>query len=302
MTSDGITLSPLDNARISNTGEMVMKTTWLLAALALTGCSGGGGGGGSDMSTSSLTPTSPAAAAAMTLQGGGTITVNSGNVVTLQSPGAGQRSFAAQDGPAPTDPRSFGGTVLFQQSPGQLPTATIELMSEAAGLSASEFGAWKAYDGAGNLTSENFFAAGQATPATSLPARGSGVSAVYNGSYVANLAHATSLAGTPVAAGPFSGGLTLNANFDTQAVDASFTGLLANIGHPTGGFPASGRMDGSGGYALSGNNFSVPANIRVNMTGQFYGSAAGQAPPETAGLMSGNVGTSPFTGSFGAHR
>ena len=64
---------------------------------------------------------------------------------------------------------------------------------------------------AGQLTGTSFYAGGQPTPPALLPPQGSGITASYNGSYIANLQSPASYAGATIPAGPFSGSAQITA-------------------------------------------------------------------------------------------
>lgn len=291
------------------------RSLCLFGVLALAAC-GGGGGPDTGARSSGATGTAPAHAApssqsassptVLALQGGGTLTLNSDNTAIFQPAGSGNIDVAPLNGPAPPNPQSYGGTVLYQQTPGQLPTASIELMGKATGLSASEFGAWKSYDGAGNVTATNFFAAGQMTPSSQIPMPGSGITATYNGRYVGTETV------TGQAAMPINGGAQIVANFGSGAIRANFSGGPFDM---ISGHVPSTMTPGANTYTVQGNTFSLFQFGQYTINGAFHGTPApGGAPPETAGTFNGSLGrpgvvatgpTAPinatFNGSFGAH-
>ena len=279
------------------------RSAFIFVALSVAACSSGGGSSGGAAATSVDSPPSlraQAAAPVFTLQNGGSITMNGDGSVTVAT-GAG-RSFAVAPTAAP--PVFAGGTVLAHQS-GPAPDFVIETMGKSAGLSTSDFGVWNTFDAAGNPTGASFYAGGQATPPALLPPPGSQVSATYNGSYVANLQSNAVYAGAPVAAGPFGGSAQINVDFGAGSVQAKLGGLLADTASA-----GSSLNRGAGTYTVNGGTFSPFAAAAYTLNGAFYGTpAAGQAPAETAGTISGTVGlagpttaAAAFTGSFGAHR
>ena len=287
------------------------KHLWLLAVLCVTACGGGGGGSSSGTaSTATASPSSQTSAGltgqVLTLQDGGTLTLNSDGTGIFRPATAAGFSFAPLNGPAPSDPQSFGGAVLYAQAPGALPTASIELMGKATGLSASEFGAWKTFDGNGNVTATNFFAGGQPTLAGAIPLPGSGVTGTYNGRYVGT----ENITGQGISA--ISGNSQIVANFSTGALSANFTGGPFDI--ISGHIPAT-MAPGANTYTIQGNTFSAFQAGNYTINGGFFGTpGAGQAPPETAGTFSGSLGrpgavpvapgapiNGTFSGSFGAH-
>jgi hypothetical protein len=298
----------------------MVKVICLLAVLSVAACSGGGSSSGSTAAPSSSSSAPPQSASpsnqpggqsasgatqVLTLQDGGTLTLN-GDGSGVFRPVSGGFSFAPLNGPAPSDTQSFGGTKLYAQGTGGSPTASIELMSSAAGLSASEFGAWKSYDGNGNVTATNFFAGGRPTPVSAIPLPGSGITGTYNGSYVGT-ENITGQAITPI-----SGSSQIIANFSTGAVTANFSGGPFDI--ITGHVPTT-MTPGANTYTAQGNTFSAFQAGNYTIKGGFYGTpATGQAPPETVGTFSGSLGrpgavvvapgapiNATFSGSFGAH-
>jgi hypothetical protein len=268
--------------------------------LGLGACSAGGGGTGS-AGAAAVDPQTKAASVSpfvYNLQGGGSITRNPDGTATVTT-GAG--TFVVS---AAAIPSTFGGAMMAHQS-GTTPDFTLETMDQMAGLSASTFGVWNTVDAAGTPTATRFFAGGQATAPALLPPQGSNVTATYNGSYIANLQSPASYAGATIPAGPFGGSAQINVDFGAGAVQAKLGGRLADT------FPTTSSLNRStGSYSAAGGTFSPYAAATYSLNGAFYGTpAAGQAPPETAGTLSGTIGpTTPtqaaaiFTGSFGAHR
>lgn len=279
------------------------RSAILVFALSLAACSSGGGGSSGGQAAASADPTrsssASAAAQVFALQNGGSITFNTDGTATVVT-GTGT-SFAASPTAAlpPDGAPTFGGTRLAHQN-GATPDFVIETMGKSAGLSASDFGVWNSFDGAGNLAATNFYAGGQATPPALLPPPGSGVSATYNGSYIADLQSSAIYAGATVPAGPFQGSAQITVDFNAGAVQAKLGGLLAGTASTQSSIDR-----GAGTYTVNGGTFSQFAPAVYTLGGTFYGtSAAGQAPPETAGRISGTIGlpAAIFTGSFGAHR
>jgi hypothetical protein len=284
------------------------RSALLVFALSVAACSSGGGSSGGDAAAavdpSHASSAAPAAAQVFVLQNGGSLTLNADGTATVAT-GTGD-SFAVSPtaAPPPADAPTFGGARLAHQTAAG-PDFVIERMGNSAGLSTSDFGVWNSFDGAGNLATTNFYAGGEATPPALLPPQGSGVSATYNGSYIANLQSSAIYAGAPIAAGPFQGSAQITVDFGAGAVQASLGGLLADT------FSTSSSIDrGAGTYTLNGGTFSPFAAASYTLGGAFYGTPqAGQAPPETAGTIAGTIGhgtpTAPaaiFTGSFGARR
>jgi hypothetical protein len=244
----------------------------------------------------------------------GTFTENADGTVTLVPEAiSGHFLFGPLDGPQPPNFQSFGGgTVLFQQTPDKerrgergerrqerrereenFPTATIELLAATKGFSASEFGAWRTFDGDGNPTSTTFFAAGKDI---GIPGSGSGVAATYNGGYIVVVHHNTTNGGRQVAAGTYSGSMTMAADFDAQRLRATFGGFLTGTTTPV--FP--GQSPFVGNHFDFGNTTGSRFDQRVfGVQGAFYGS--GSVPPEAVGEIRGTVGSSAFTGVFWTH-
>jgi hypothetical protein len=228
------------------------------------------------------------------LQGGGSITIHPDGTLTLRAPdlngGAATKLHPDQVATAP----SFAGGSNFGSA-----AAVLERMGPAAGLSVSDFGLWNARSPSG-LGPPHFFAGGRATPSNQLPRQGAGITATYNGLYIANLEGSANFEGRQLSPGPFNGNVSITANFDTQKLNAAFTGLLQPMVSVTSSYnPANGT------YQIGGSTLSNFAAGTMTMQGQFVGkSSPTQAPPETAGLMSGNLGApgAAFAGSFGAHR
>jgi len=266
----------------------------LAAAAALTAC--GGGSGGSSGASSGLASTGasgPAPGASFALSDGGTLTLNDDGTATLTDGGTAAVLHPATAGDPATSPAFAGGIAMAA------PTVVLERMGPANGLSASDFGVWNTMQG-GALGPANFYAGGVPTAPGLLPPQAMGITATYSGSYIANLSAATIYEGNPIAAGPFSGRLQINANFDTRALSASFGGLLsAQISMGSTYDPATGA------YVIGGNTASNFAFGTFTMNGRFYGAPlSGQAPPETVGTISGSLGSAAgtYTGSYGAHR
>jgi hypothetical protein len=275
-----------------------MRFPVFATVLALAAC-GGGSGSSSSGTSSGGSPTFQAlnAGTVFSLTDGGTLTLqnggsaifadpslNGGNPVTLTPAGSGDPS---------TSPNFAGGTTLVGTN------AVLERLGGATGLSQSDFGVWNTRSG-NVVGGPNFFAAGQATAVNLIPPQGAGVSAIYNGTYIANLSGNTIFKGMPLAAGPFSGSVQINANFDTQQMRATFGGLLnpqISIG--------STFTPSSNAYTIGGNTASNFAFGTFTLNGKFYGAPSqGGAPPETAGLINGTLGgpATAYNGSFGAHR
>ncbi len=269
------------------------RWTALAATAALAACGGGGGSSGASSGVVSTGITGPAPGANFTLSDGGTLTMNDDGTATLIDGGTAAVLHPATTGDPATAPAFAGGTMMAA------PSVVLERMGPATGLSASDFGVWNIVQG-GALGPANFYAGGQPTASGLLPPQGMGITATYNGSYIANLAAATIYEGNPIAAGPFSGSVQISANFDTRALSASFGGLLAaQISMGSTYDPVTGA------YVIGGNTASNFAFGTFTMNGRFYGAPlAGQAPPETVGTISGTLGsaTGTYTGSFGAHR
>jgi hypothetical protein len=272
------------------------RWTVLAATAALAAC--GGGSGGSSGASSGLVSTgatAPVPAASFALSDGGTLTMNGDGTATLTDAGVNSDAptvlHPAVAGDPSTSPAFAGGTAMAA------PSVVLERMGPATGLSASDFGVWNAVQG-GALGPANFYAGGQPTAPGLLPPQGAGISATYNGAYIANLSGSTIYEGNPVAAGPFSGSVQISANFDTQTLTTTFGGLLSNELSMGSTYNAA-----TGAYTIGGNSASNFALETFTMSGQFYGTSASHgAPPETAGTLSGVVGSSPYTGSYGAHR
>jgi hypothetical protein len=273
------------------------RWTALAATAALAACGGSGGSSGASSGIVSTGITGPAPGANFALSDGGTLTMNADGTATLTDAGVNGDAPTVLHPAAPGDPATApafaGGTALAA------PSVVLERMGPAAGLSASDFGVWNIVQG-GALGPANFYAGGQPTASGLLPPQGMGITATYNGSYIANLAAATIYEGNPIAAGPFSGSVQISANFDNRALSASFGGLLAaQISMGSTYDPVTGA------YVIGGNTASNFAFGTFTMNGRFYGAPlSGQAPPETVGTISGTLGsaTGTYTGSFGAHR
>ena len=278
----------------------------LLLPFSLAACGGGSSTAGPApaLAVAGASAVAEPAAQVLALQGGGTLTIAADGSGVLQPGGGGSYAFAPLTGAAPANLHYAGGTVLAQQGAGQAPDFALETMAGTAGLSASDFGVWSTY-AMGSPTATQFYAGGQPTPAALLPQPGSGITATYGGSYIATLSSNTVFAGQPLAAGPFSGSVQLTANFNADTIQAVFGGLLSGTATTT-----SSINPASGSYTATGGSFSPYAPASYALKGAFYGTgAAGQAPPETVGTMSGTIGAitasssaAGFTGAFGAHR
>jgi hypothetical protein len=284
------------------------RSALLVFALSLAACSSGGRGQSDGEAAAAVDPSrsspAPAAAQVFALQNGGSITFNADGTATVATGTGASYAVSPTTTPPPDNAPTFGGDLLAHQTAAS-PDFVIEMMGRSAGLSASDFGVWNSYNGAGALTATNFYAGGQATPPALLPPQGSGVSATYNGSYIADLQSNATYAGAPIAAGPFQGSAQITADFGAGTVQARLGGLLADTA------TANSSLDrGAGTYTVNGGTFSPYAAASYTLTGAFYGMpAAGQAPPETAGKIAGTIGAgtptvpaASFTGSFGAHR
>ena len=99
----------------------------------------------------------------------------------------------------------------------------------------------------------------------------------------------------------FSGSAQIIVDFGAGSVQAKFGGLLADT------FPTVSSLDrATGSYTANGGSFSPYAAASYSLAGAFYGTPqSGQAPPETAGRITGTIGpTTPaqtaaaFTGSL----
>lgn len=276
-----------------------MKLQALIAFVAVAGLAACGGGSGSGSSGGSTVgpggATVPAPGGSFALTDGGTLVLNADGSATFTDPAANGANPVALTPATAQDPQtspSFAGGALLASS-----SVVLERMGGATGLSVSDFGVWNTRMG-DSLGPANFFAGGEITPANLLPVQGAGISATYNGSYIANLAANTIYAGNPLAAGPFSGSITIAANFGSQAMSATFGGLLSSQLSIGSTYNAA-----TGAYTIGGNTASNFAFGTFTLNGQFYGTPAPrQAPPETAGTLSGTIGSSAYAGSFGAHR
>lgn len=271
----------------------LMRFASLASAAALAACGGHSSSGSGSSEGGGLGNAAPAVAASFTLSDGGTLALNADGTATFTDPsvaGTIALSPATPQDP-PTSPSFAGGTALASSS------VVLERMGPATGLAVSDFGVWNTRSGT-TLGGPNFFAGGEITAPNLLPPQGAGITATYNGSYIANLAANTIYAGNPLAAGPFNGSVQISANFDTQALTATFGGLLSSELSIGSTYNAA-----TGAYMIGGNTASNFALATFTMNGQFYGAPASrQAPPETAGTLSGTIGSSPYTGSYGAHR
>jgi hypothetical protein len=274
-------------------------------ALTLVGCGGGGGSsGGPSAGVVDPPPTHTASASqTFTLQNGGSITLNADGSATVAS--GGTSIAVAPAAAVPGSALTFAGGTLLAHQTGAATDFVLDRMGPSNGLSVSDFGVWNTLDAAGQPTGTTFYAGGAPTAPTLLPPPGSGVTASYSGSYVATLQSPASYAGATIPAGPFSGSAQLTADFGAGSVQAKFGGLLADT------FTATSSLDRTtGAYTVHGGTFSPYAAAAYTLNGLFYGAPpAGQAPPETAGSLSGTIGpasttqaASQFIGSFGAHR
>jgi hypothetical protein len=171
--------------------------------------------------------------------------------------------------------------------------STQQSFGSAAGLTFTDFGYWNTPSGPAN-----FFVTGTPTPVAQLPPLGANVSATYNGLYVES--HSAGMLGDQqLSPGVDTGAMSVTANFGQRTLTSAFTSGI--LGAASSFLPAPINADGT--YSVFNGNGSSLAKIQFTASGRFYGpSAPTQAPPETAGTLSGTIGSANMTGTFGAHR
>jgi hypothetical protein len=169
-------------------------------------------------------------------------------------------------------------------------------LSQVAGaqsLSFSAYGFW-ASTGFGATGPGGTFAIGNLTPAASVPSTGS---ATFKGSTV-GMGGATNGGMTD----GLQGNVQITANFSTQSVTTSLTGLMTERISVAGGRGTEVMTplpDLSGTSTISGNAYSGPiagTGLSGTINGNFYGSAA----QETAGVWQASGNGNTWVGSFGA--
>ncbi|HEX7966696.1 MAG TPA: transferrin-binding protein-like solute binding protein [Stellaceae bacterium] len=268
----------------------------MIALLMLAACGGGGGNGGSSSSSPSggspgsnpaqTSPSNSGSAQAFTLQGGGTLTINSDNTGTFQQGGTSANLSPQLNGSPPAFAPGFGwpgAAALFRQSGTSVPSFELQRMAGAVGLSVSDFGAWAQIDPAnGAIANQGFYAGGQSGP-VQMPASGT---ATYNGSYIGTIGTFTT--------SNMDGGISLQADFSHMAMQSQFTsGVLAT------GETASGPINADATYSTSRGRICTGCRIAYGLNGQFYGPSAS----ETTGSFIGSFSPgSTFRGVFGAKR